>query len=129
MDGPVSAAMSGMTSHASVLRREAMVISATALAICHAGYALDDSGACVAFSAPPNAMIQGNSWGAVLAMSGTERCLPSGRPVLCVEMNGSATLDIAVSRINVLLLLHRHMDMLGEWMAMLSGYRGTGMNA
>ena len=30
--------------------------------ICHAGYAVDDSGACMAFSASPNAMIQGNSW-------------------------------------------------------------------
>ena len=102
--------------------------------ICHAGYALDDSGVCMAFSAPPNAVIQGNSWGsAVPAMSGTERAaLPSPWPhrVLCVEINGSAAPDIAVSRINVLLLLHQHMAMFSEMDGnAIQGTGETGMNA
>lgn len=54
---------------------------------------------------------------AVQAMSGTERAvLPSRWPqrALCMEMNGSAAPDIAVSRINVSLLSHRHMAMSRE---------------
>ena len=64
-------------------------------------------------------------------MSGTERAvLPSRWPprVLCVEMNGSAAPDIAVSRINVLLSSHRHMAMfrgMNGWQC-YPGYRQDG---
>ena len=56
-------------------------------------------------------MIQGNSW---VCRAGYERdgegcvAITMAARVLCVEMNGSAAPDIAVSRINVLLLSPAH---------------------